>query len=67
MTPNYAQIIQSLQNELALTEDAVKLVAAGVLCLPIILWEYDLLNLDQVDQVCKWLAVAYASHLEGAL
>ena len=54
-----AQLILFLQEDLKVPQDAIQLALAhpehsfGVL--PMILWQYGLINLNQFDQIFDWL------------
>lgn len=54
------QLIQYLQDELALSQDVLALALRfqdrTATQLPIVLWQYGLVNLDQLDQIYDWLA-----------
>lgn len=54
------QLLQYLQDELALSKDdlslALKLQDNSATKIPIVLWQYGLLSLEQLDQIYDWLA-----------
>lgn len=54
------QLIQFLQDELALPQDALSLATRfqdrTATQIPIILWQYGLVNIDQLGQIYDWLA-----------
>lgn len=54
------QLIQYLQDELALSPDALTLASRcphrTATQIPIILWQYGLVNLQQLEQIFDWLA-----------
>ena len=65
---SYARMLHYLHDELALAENTVEAAmdrsGQEFLFLPMVLWEYDLLTLKQVDQIYDWLATAHAPSLD---
>jgi len=59
----YAQLLQYLQNELAVSHTSIEQTLSQLgqdsHLLPIALWQYRLLTLQQLDQIYDWLAIAY--------
>ncbi len=53
------QLIQYLQDELALSDDVLTLAwrfeNRSATQIPIILWQYGLVNLQQLEQIFDWL------------
>ncbi|MEM9903718.1 MAG: DUF2949 domain-containing protein [Cyanobacteria bacterium P01_D01_bin.44] len=56
----YSQLLRYLQNELALPEASIALAlrqsGQDSSFLPMILWQYGLITLKQLDQIYDWLA-----------
>ncbi len=65
---SYARMLHYLHDELALAENTVNAAmdrsGQEFLFLPMVLWEYDLLTLKQVDQIYDWLATACVPQLD---
>ena len=65
---SYAQMLHYLHDELALAEHTVEAAmdrsGQEFLFLPMVLWEYDLLTLKQVDQIYDWLATGCPPRLD---
>lgn len=66
MTPaNYSRFIHFLQEELALSSSSIAIAQRyrendpGPL--PIILWQYGLITLEQLDRIFDWLETAQSS------
>ena len=59
---NYARFIRFLQEELAISADcisvALKQMEQDRGPLPMILWQYGLVTLEQLDQIYDWLETA---------
>ena len=55
----YSQFIQFLQEELALSSNSIFMAQRSVdqnpTLLPMVLWQYGLINLDQLDTIYDWL------------
>ncbi|MGK7923670.1 MAG: DUF2949 domain-containing protein [Spirulina sp.] len=65
MTSNLATpLTDFLQNELALPADSINLALRhreqSPSILPMILWQYGLISLEQMDRIFDWLETAYA-------
>jgi len=63
MTPTtYAHLIQFLREELGLPDNAISIAQRH--CeqdpgpLPMVLWQYGLVTLEQLDQIYDWLETA---------
>jgi hypothetical protein len=61
MTPTlYAQFINFLKEELSLSNDSIDLAEKSVRrdsgSLPIALWQYGLITLEELDRIYEWLA-----------
>jgi hypothetical protein len=63
MTPStYSQLIQFLQDELQVPEESIAI--AQRYCeqdpgpFPMVLWQYGLVTLEQLDQIYDWLETA---------
>lgn len=60
---NYAQLVSFLQDELAIAPDS--LATALKYCeqdpgpLPMVLWQYGLVSLQQLDRIYDWLETVY--------
>ena len=69
--PSYSALLQFLRDELALPETSIELAVRHCdhdsSLLPIILWQYGFITLQQLDQIFDWLAKAYMSRAERAL
>lgn len=54
-----AQLVQFLQQEMAIPASSLKLALQhpeqGASVLPMILWQYGLISLSQLDQIFDWL------------
>lgn len=65
------QLFQYLQEEFAfseaLLEKVVRFIEKDLYLLPIALWQYELLTVDQLDQVYGWLAVTLKESKSEAL
>lgn len=61
----YAQFLRYLQDELAVSqaaiEQALRQLGQDSHLLPIALWQYGLLTLDQLDQTYDWLATTHSA------
>lgn len=60
MPPNtYSRFIQFLQNEINLSNDSIAVAQRSVDqdhgILPMVLWQYGLVNLEQLDKIYDWL------------
>ena len=57
------QLFQFLRDELSLPETSIELAARHChqdsSLLPMLLWQYGLINLQQLDQIFDWLAMTY--------
>lgn len=59
MKKNYSQLIHFLQEELALSTSSISIALRH--CeqdpgpLPMVLWKYGLVTLEQLDQIYDWL------------
>ena len=59
---NYSKLIRFLQEELAISKDSIAI--AQRYCennpgpLPMILWQYGLVTLEQLDRIFEWLETA---------
>ncbi|MFM7442179.1 MAG: DUF2949 domain-containing protein [Snowella sp.] len=55
----YHRLSNFLQEELALSQDSVAIAERSVKqnhgSLPIVLWQYGLINLDELDRIYDWL------------
>jgi hypothetical protein len=55
----YSQFIEFLQKELALSRDSILIaqrsVAQNPALLPMALWQYGLIDLEQLDTIYDWL------------
>ncbi|MFM7573485.1 MAG: DUF2949 domain-containing protein [Snowella sp.] len=55
----YHGLSNFLQEELALSQDSVAIAERSVKqnhgSLPIVLWQYGLINLDELDRIYDWL------------
>lgn len=71
MTPNnYARFIRFLKEELAISPASIEVAEragntkehqngiADSSCLPMILWQYGLVSLEQLDKIFDWLKTA---------
>lgn len=63
MTPTtYAQLIQFLKDELNVSDGAIAIVQKH--CeqdpgpMPMVLWQYGLVTMEQLDQIYDWLETA---------
>ena len=63
MSPgNYAQLIRFLQDELSISSSSISLAMRQ--CendpgpLPMVLWQYGLVSLEQLDKIFDWLETA---------
>ncbi|MGK7890361.1 MAG: DUF2949 domain-containing protein [Leptolyngbyaceae cyanobacterium] len=62
-TTEQNKLIQFLQDDLAISPDAIALAMRYQAeqpsnLLPVVLWQYGLLTIDQLDQVFDWLEAA---------
>jgi hypothetical protein len=62
MTPTvYAQFINFLKEELFLSNDSIEIAEKSVErnsgSLPIALWQYGLITLEELDKIYDWLAM----------
>jgi Protein of unknown function (DUF2949) len=60
MKPNiYAKFIKFLKEELALSNDSIEIVQRAVeeqpAPIPMILWQYGLVTLEELDRIYDWL------------
>jgi hypothetical protein len=60
MKPNiYAKFIQFLKEELSLSNDSIEIVQRAVeeqpAPIPMILWQYGLVTLEELDRIYDWL------------
>lgn len=55
----YAKLIEFLKEELALSNDSIEIVRRSVeehpAPIPMILWQYGLVTLDELDRIYDWL------------
>ncbi|MEB3212708.1 MAG: DUF2949 domain-containing protein [Leptolyngbyaceae bacterium] len=63
MTPNtYSRLIQFLQDELAISPSSIDVALRQSQSdpgpLPMILWKYGLITLEQLNQIFDWLETA---------
>lgn len=63
MTPNtYSRLIQFLQDELAISSSSIAMALRH--CeqdpgpLPMVLWKYGLITIEQLDRIFDWLETA---------
>ena len=61
--PKQSKLIQFLQEELAISPDAIAVAmkhkaAQPSSLLPVVLWQYGLITIEQLDQVFEWLEAA---------
>ena len=58
----HRQFLQYLQEEFSISklllEKVIRFIEKDLYLLPIALWQYELLTVNQLDQVYDWLAVA---------
>lgn len=56
---NYSRLISFLQEELAISKDSIAIALRHVEQdpgpLPMILWQYGLVTLEQLDRIFEWL------------
>lgn len=56
---NYSRLISFLQEELAISKDSIAIALRHVEQdpgpLPMILWQYGLVTLEQLDMIFEWL------------
>lgn len=56
---NYSKLISFLQEELAISKDSIAIALRHVEQdpgpLPMILWQYGLVTLEQLDRIFEWL------------
>lgn len=61
-TGQNANLIQFLQNDLAVSQDSIKMALRH--CeqdpgpLPMVLWQYGLITLEQLEQIYDWMEAA---------
>jgi hypothetical protein len=57
--PIYAKFIKFLKEELALSNDSIEIVQRAVeeqpAPIPMILWQYGLVTLEELDRIYDWL------------
>ena len=55
----YHKFIQFLQNDLAMSQDALaivqKTIEKNIEPVPMVLWQYGLVTLDELDRIYDWL------------
>ena len=55
----YAKFVQFLKEELALSNDSIEIVQRSVedhpVPIPMILWQYGLVTLEELDRIYDWL------------
>ena len=58
----YHKFIQFLQNDLAMSQDALaivqKTVEKNIEPVPMVLWQYGLVTLEELDRIYDWLETA---------
>lgn len=58
----YHKFIQFLQNDLAMSQDALaivqKTIEKNIEPVPMVLWQYGLVTLDELDRIYDWLETA---------
>lgn len=58
-TFTYSKFIEFLQQELALPQDSIliaqRTVEQNPSLMPMVLWQYGLINLEQLDTIYDWL------------
>jgi hypothetical protein len=58
-TTIYSQFVEFLQEELALSSNSIFMAQRSVdqnpTLLPMVLWQYGLINLEQLDTIYDWL------------
>ncbi|MEM7797125.1 MAG: DUF2949 domain-containing protein [Cyanobacteria bacterium P01_C01_bin.118] len=68
LSPN-TLLLQFLQNDLAVSEESIALALhhsqQDVGLFPIVLWQYGLITLEQLDQAFDLLATTYSSRYLG--
>ena len=62
-SPEKAKLIQFLQDDLAISPDAIAVAIKQSSdqpsnLLPMVLWQYGLITLEELDQVFEWLEAA---------
>ncbi len=61
LTPDWAPLLQFLQVELGIPESALSFALKRQGCeqgpLPLILWHYGLISLEQLERIFKWCAL----------
>ncbi|MGI0494969.1 DUF2949 domain-containing protein [Alkalinema pantanalense CENA528] len=59
--PHFSQMINFLKNEMRLSSEAIQLglkqSGSDSAILPIVLWQYGLVNLEQLDKIYDWFEV----------
>jgi hypothetical protein len=61
-TVTYSQFIQFLQDEINLSDDSIAIAQRSIEknspLLPMVLWQYGLINIEQLDKIYDWLESA---------